>query len=171
MALIESLLVGAIGGIGASVAVEPIRHWLERKRRGEVRAEDRHQGLSRMVEIKMRLAGSAVNHSMEIQVAGALGHEKLSETWTRYKELTSKLMLQYPDYFWRPKKIDDEQLRTIAVELDEAEADFSLVVTERLIVGPGVMDEDAWEDRVITATKRVRRLLESADERLDQLNW
>jgi hypothetical protein len=164
-ALIAAIAVGiVVGGVSTWIS----QHF-EREKRREVRQEQRDRDLREMIEAMMQLARTQSSGLREFQTAPwmlGISVEDVRQNQLRYIHEAKAL---YPKFFWRPHRVKDERLRTLASDLQQANTEASLLVYDKW--KGGKLAPANWDAEVNRVAERIDDLLQRLDHRLDELGW
>lgn len=166
--IIVALLVGAFSGVFGSIIAPMLSHGLDRKRREELRQEERNRELRHMVEAVMRLARVAHSSTLEIQYTDTLAGD-VNQALLRHDQYVLELERIYRYFLWRPHRIHDEALRRLADGLNSAQGQLHILIGVRRGVPIGSIIN--WSQQVQNVRDWIDRLMKSVDERMDQLGW
>ena len=198
--VVVAIIVGAFGGLLGSIAGPVFTHGLDRRRRAELRQEERNQEFRHMVETVMRLARTAHSSTLEIGLT-ELSFGDISPALLRHDQYVQSLAAQYGDLLWRPLRIQDATLRRLADGLNTAQAHLHMLIAERrgVVLGgtqnyqnrnaeePGRKEIEELDAQIAKAEEQLRLLLwnqraaavrhwvdvlwAAVDRRMDELGW
>lgn len=163
--IIVGIVVGAFSGVLGSVLGPYIGHRLSRSQRREQRAEQRQRELRTMLEDRMQDARRKVAGFFKIRAYISVGLKPV-EAYLKYLEEERAESRSNPKPIWRPYRIDDEALKSLAMQLHDLDL--------KMMAGLGQVSErnrDDWWKSVTEMEKQLQRLEEEIDLRLDVLEW
>ena len=165
-AIVVGIIVGLFSGLLGTIAGPYVGLKMDRRRRSEVREEERQRAVRDMLEAMMRLGRAQQSGIVEYQLAPATGRT-IEQVRLRQVEYLTKLEQIYPFFLWRPHRIKDAKLLGLARDLQDANTSSTLLIYDRIngLAGPD------WDGDADQAKQRIDHLLEDVDVRLDELGW
>ena len=125
--VVVALVVGAVGGLFGAIAGPFLGHKLDRGRRRELRQEERNQELRLMIEAIMRLTRVASSSTLEIEYIDTLAGD-VNQVLLRHDQYVLELEGIYRHLLWRPRRIHDGPLRTLAEGLNLAGGQLHILI-------------------------------------------
>ena len=168
--IIVAIVVGAFSGLLGSVAGPVLAHGLDRRRRAELRQEERNQEFRHMVETVMRLARTAHSSTLEIGLT-ELSFGDIGPVLLRHDQYVESLAAKYGDLLWRPLRIQDATLRRLADGLNTAQAHLHWLIAERRDVALGGTQHYQKRNAEKPVSKEIEELDAKIAEAEEQLRW
>lgn len=166
--VVVALVVGAAGGLFGSIAGPWLTHRLSRQRRKEEREEERDRELRRMIETMMALARSASSSTSDLELTEVWGGD-LDQSWDRATADIFRIQSLHPAFAWRPHRIKNDDLRTLAMDLNATWTQLNMLLGQRRGLPLGRVQD--WSGEAKTARAKADELIEAVDRGMDLLGW
>jgi hypothetical protein len=166
----ENIIVAVMVGVIVGSFSTWLTHKFDRRRRREIRQEERERELRRMLESVMGLSRVTLSGVFVVEASEKLGLSLEDIVTARDRALDSHNFLRnQADLAWRPHRLKDERLRQVAEELNRTQGE--LVGKLILLPLPKTSNFETWRMEVEDLARRVENGLQAVDERMDQLGW
>ncbi|HUF52633.1 MAG TPA: hypothetical protein VMR52_02515 [Dehalococcoidia bacterium] len=139
----ESVITGIAVGAMVGGASAWIGHWFERTKRREQRQEARDRNLREMIAVMMRLARAQSSGLREFKLGPDMLGLSVEEVRRNNLHYVLEIKEAYPNFFWRPNRIKDEELKRLASDLQSANSEASVLTFDRW--KGGLLSEKEWE--------------------------
>ena len=165
---VVAIVVGVIGGLLGAIAGPFLTHKFDRRRRSEVREENRNQELRHMIEAIMRLARVARSSTLEMEYTDIFAGD-VNPVLLRHDQYVLELEGIYRHLLWRPRRIRDGPLRTLAEGLNSAQGQLHILIGIRRGVPLGTIVN--WSHQVKIVRHWVDTITDEVDRQMDDLDW